>query len=299
MENLTNKYIDLHIHTTYSDGTASLPEIIHEARIKQSKMIAITDHDRLLSKEDISLISKVKGNMMVIPGAELSTDYYLDGKKIRLHILCYGLDERATDLNDKLVQFEQAREEGNKIYIHELCKRLDFLDEQEFDAFDYKKYGWLSKRILNYIENLELQDTNLDLLKTALQYVKPIYRKCTFETQDVFYLIREYGGISSWAHPFETKLSPKELEIIANDLKRKGLNGIEVVNAYGTDEQNYISNVLADRYNLLKSCGSDLHVIGLSNSISRGINDNMCITDISMADKLVSKRMTIEKDSAK
>ena len=111
MENLTNKYIDLHIHTTYSDGTASLPEIIHEARIKQSKMIAITDHDRLLSKEDISLISKVKGNMMVIPGAELSTDYYLDGKKIRLHILCYGLDERATDLNDKLVQFEQAREE--------------------------------------------------------------------------------------------------------------------------------------------------------------------------------------------
>ena len=55
---------------------------------------------------------------MVIPGAELSTDYYLDGKKIRLHILCYGLDERATDLNDKLVQFEQAREEGNKIYIY-------------------------------------------------------------------------------------------------------------------------------------------------------------------------------------
>jgi len=98
------RFADLHLHTTASDGTLSPHQVVERAKMKGFSTIAITDNDTTAGLEDAKNAGILLG-LEVIPGIELST---LDGEK-EIHILGYFIDRSSDVLQEMLFRIESAR----------------------------------------------------------------------------------------------------------------------------------------------------------------------------------------------
>ncbi|MBR4993813.1 MAG: PHP domain-containing protein, partial [Lachnospiraceae bacterium] len=107
--------IDLHVHSTYSDGTYTVEELVDYAVNKGLSAIALTDHDTIDGLDEIIDYAKDKP-VEVIPGIEFSTEY--EGKDI--HILGYFFDYSDENFKKKLVDFVDSRELRNA----KMCDKL-------------------------------------------------------------------------------------------------------------------------------------------------------------------------------
>jgi predicted metal-dependent phosphoesterase TrpH len=96
--------IDLHIHTTASDGTLSPKELIEYAKQKNLSVIAITDHDSISSLDEAISEGKKK-NIIVIPGIEFSTEYNYK----EVHILGYFIDYKNKELLNTIKSLKNER----------------------------------------------------------------------------------------------------------------------------------------------------------------------------------------------
>ena len=115
------KRIDLHIHTSYSDGTCSPEEIFQLAQIENIASLSITDHDTMAAHDEALLLAK-SYEIEYIPGIELSTDFH--GREI--HILGYYVDPKNEALQKQLKLFVQSREQRN-------ARLLALLNEKGFE----------------------------------------------------------------------------------------------------------------------------------------------------------------------
>ena len=143
--------IDLHTHTVHSDGKLTVKELINNAIANNVKIISITDHDTISGVSEYQNMY-LKKNLLVIPGVELSTDTYYLGRKTKIHLLGYGYKVGDQTLNQVLQGVYIRRFNDNKEYIENLVKKFQYLSMDYFDGFDYGKYGWLYRNILNYIK---------------------------------------------------------------------------------------------------------------------------------------------------
>ncbi len=282
-------YIDMHIHSTNSDGILTPEQIVEEANKNNVGVLSITDHDFLLERKKYKSLTIGNKSIKLIPGAELSTDYYVGDKKIRIHLLSYDAIDKNGDLMKAMINMKNARTEGNYAYIQMLLKKLKFLDSEDFKDFDYSKYGWLKKRILNTININKYKKEEVDILIKCLEQIKPIYRKCTLDIEEGIDLIKKAEGFSSFAHPYQTKLPYNELEKMVSCFKSMGIDAIETFHAMADKQDNDLAKDLANKYNLLESCGSDFHTFGIENrkQIGLGLYNNMCIEQSSLADEII------------
>lgn len=284
-------YVDLHIHSINSDGMLTPQEIVKEAEKNNVNTISITDHDTMPNRNMYKAITINNKSIKLIPGAELSTDYYIGKRKIRIHILAYDAIDKDGILHKRLEEMKKSRFEGNYAYVQMLMKKLKFLDPIDFEGFDYSKYGWLKKRIVSYLDLTKYDEQDVKLLIRCLNEIKPIYPKCTFDIEEGIGLVKEAGGMTSFAHPYQTKLNQDELRILVEKMKLFGLDSIETFHAEASKDENGFANNLADEYKLLKSCGSDFHSTNLEgNRIGYGINENMKIMETTLSDCLIDKK---------
>lgn len=288
---MEEKYVDLHIHSTNSDGLLTPQEIVKEAEQNNVDTISITDHDFMPNRNVYKTITINHKSIRLIPGAELSTDYYIGKRKIRIHILAYDAIDKDGVLHRELEKIKKSRFEGNYAYVQMLIKRLKFLDPMDFEGFDYSKYGWLKKRIISYLDLSKYDEQDVKLLIRCLNEIKPLYPKCTFDIEEGIGLVKEAGGMTSFAHPYQTKLNPDELRRLVQKMKLFGLDSIETFHAEASETENNFANNLADEYKLLKSCGSDFHNTNSEeNKIGYGINENMKIIGTSLSDCLIDRK---------
>lgn len=288
---MKEKYVDLHIHSTNSDGLLTPQEIVNEAEQNNVDTISITDHDFMPQRNVYTSITINHKSIRLIPGAELSTDYYIGKRKIRIHILAYDAIDKDGVLHRELEKKKRARFEGNYAYVQMLIKKLKFLDPMDFEGFDYSKYGWLKKRIISYLDLTKYNEQDVKLLMRCLDEIKPIYPKCTFDIEEGIVLVKNAGGMTSFAHPYQTKLNPDELRILVQQMKSFGLDAIETFHAEASEAENSLANNLAEEYKLLKSCGSDFHNTNLGgNKIGYGINENMKIERTTLSDCLIDRK---------
>ncbi len=288
---MEEKYVDLHIHSTNSDGILTPQDIVKEAERNNVNVISITDHDFMPHRNVYKSLTINNNNIKLVPGAELSTDYYVEKRKIRIHLVAYDAIDKDGILRKELEKKKKARFEGNYAYIQMLLKKLKFLDSRDFEGFDYSKYGWLKKRIISYLDLTKYDEYDVKLLLKCLEEIKPIYPKCTFNIEEGVGLVKDAGGMTSFAHPYQTKLSQDELRILIDKMKVFGLDSIETFHAEAPKEANNLANDLAEEYKLLKSCGSDFHKFdSRRNMIGYGINENMKITRTSLSDCLIEKK---------
>mgnify|MGYP001024830473 CR=1 FL=1 len=249
-------YVDLHIHTHYSDGAFSPEEVVSYAQKCGLTAIAITDHDTVDGIEE-AVESGKKHNIEVISGIELSAEYG-ETIKTEMHILGYYVDWKSTKLKDTLEIFKNARTERAKEIFSKLEKIGIKLNPEGLIASVGKKVigrlHFAKELIANGIVASVQEAFQKYLATDQVAYVP----KYSITPKQAIDLIIEAGGIPVLAHPYYGHYN--NIEVIKK-LADDGLQGIEVW--HNKHPEHVVRKLLAitDELNLIATGGSDCHGI--------------------------------------
>jgi predicted metal-dependent phosphoesterase TrpH len=248
--------IDLHLHTTHSDGSLPPCEVLKMASAANVTALAITDHD-ITSGIPEAMTAGAELGIEIIPGVEISS---FDGRS-ELHILGYYLDWRNPLLNERLAMLRASRHRRNPLIIERLrAAGLDVTYEEVRALAGTESVG------RPHIAQLLMQKKYVSSAKEAFdRYLaegKPAYvaRELPPPAEAISW-IREAKGVAVLAHPTWVKDTGDGLMACVTALKEAGLDGVEV--HYSTHSKSQTSNYLelAQRLNLLVTGGSDFHGI--------------------------------------
>ena len=246
--------VDLHTHTTASDGTFSPAELVAYAVEKGLSALAVTDHDTVAGLKEALEASQGTG-LEVIPGIEFSTEY--KGKDI--HIVGLNIDFENPFFVEKLKRFIDARDARNE----KMCK---LLTEKGLPVTTEQLKERFPDSVITraHFARFLLEQEYIGQLETA--FVKYIGDKgpCYVPREKVnpvqaIRLILEAKGIPVLAHPILYKLPAEELEELVSYLSKHGLIGIEAIYSTYNRADEALIRQLAKKYNLTISGGSDFH----------------------------------------
>jgi predicted metal-dependent phosphoesterase TrpH len=253
--------VDLHIHSSASDGTFSPSEILDLAHGLQLGAIAITDHDTLDGSRQ-ALAAGIPGGLGFITGVEISAERpaFFPGKG-SCHILGYRIDLDNEALNQTLQKLQSARKDRNPRILKRLQK-LGFdlsMDEIAQAAGPNGQIG--RPHFAQVMLNRGFVPTFNAAFDQYLATGKPAYvDKYRVDCARVIQLIREAGGIPVLAHPALLGTPDGRLEERAvQALIAMGLKGIEAYYTEHTAAQQAHYLDLARRHGLLVTGGSDFH----------------------------------------
>lgn len=246
--------VDLHVHSTCSDGTYTPAELVDYAVEKGLEAFALTDHDTVDGIDEAQAAAQGRP-VRVIPGIEYSTRYL----ERDVHIVGLFIDYHSKVFCDYLTQFMDSRTARN----HKLCAKLaqaglDIDYEALTEMFPhavitrahYAKYLLAKGYVKSYTEAFERY------LGDRTPYFVP-REKIT--PKEVIEVTRAAGGVPILAHPTLYKLGREQLDLLVATLTQQGLMGIEgIYSTYTAAEEREIK-ALAAKYHLLCSGGSDFH----------------------------------------
>ena len=249
------KLIDLHAHSTASDGTLTPSELALYAKSKGLSAIALTDHDTIDGIEECQQKGLEVG-VMVIPGIEFSADFY--GKE--LHILGYYLDPHHPHLKKKLKELIESRQTRNQEMLDQLAA-LGFPLTYESLYEDCDDSTIITRA---HIANAMLKKGYITDRKEAFSnYIgdgKPAYvPKKHFTTKDCIDLIHKAGGLAVLAHPMLYGYDQKDVTNLIRGLNSEGLDGVECLySTHSKEETNHLLQVCLN-LDLFPTGGSDFH----------------------------------------
>lgn len=246
--------IDLHIHSTCSDGTFTPEQIVKKVIDKKLYGFSLTDHDTV---DGISQIFAMDfpTDLKFIPGIEISCDTL----QHEIHILGYGIDCENHKLNSTLNDLRNKR----------LKRNLDMIELFQKDGYPITLEKLLHgdpntvitrahfARVL--IEEGICNSTNQAFSKYLGEKCKYYIPKPFFDPKDCLKLILDAGGIPILAHPFLYKFSNHDTKQLICDLKEAGLAGIEIYHSSHHAGQISKLRQWQKEYDLLASGGSDFH----------------------------------------
>lgn len=248
------KLIDLHTHSSASDGSLTPRALVDYARQKGAAAIALTDHDTLAGLGEALQTARDTG-FELIPGLEISADHSGGG----MHVLGYFINPDDPDLHQELRRLQEARQERNPKIVARLQQLGIPVTYEQVQALSGGQIGrpHIAQAMLEIgaVRNLD-EAFRKYLTKGAPAYVE----KFRYPPEKAIAVIRRAGGISVLAHPFTLKFaSREELRRMVTDLKEKGLQGLECHYSEHTTEQTgqYIS--LARDLGLAITGGTDFH----------------------------------------
>lgn len=244
--------IDLHTHSTFSDGTFTPSQLVKYAEEKGLKAFALTDHD---TTEGVKEAKSIETNVEVISGVEISTRY--DKKEI--HIVGLYVNENDADLNKQLKYYREKRVTRN----FEILEKLNSLgvnitldDVKESCTGDVISRAHIAKALVSkgFVGSYtEAFDRYLGDNKCA--YVP----RETLNYEESMELITKAGGVPVLAHPLLYKMSDANLENMMVKLRQKGLKAVEVYYSTHSNSDTQHVMAMANRVGLLYSGGSDFH----------------------------------------
>lgn len=244
--------IDLHIHTTASDGTFTPEEVVREASRIGLAAVAITDHDTAAGYARAAAEGEKRG-LEVVPGIEISTKF-----RSAVHILGYYIDAQSPALGEVLDWMHRDREERNVKLCAMLRESGVDIDIERMHA----RFGDLVGRphfAEIMIENGMARDMN-DAFERLLNKNKPYFIPRQFlPIERSIEIIREAGGTAVLAHPFQYRLDDAGLRELIEHCMESGLEGMECrYSGYDAAQTAYLE-ALAAEYGLVRTGGSDFH----------------------------------------
>lgn len=248
--------IDLHIHSTASDGRLSPADIVHKSVERKLTIIALADHDSVDGIAPALAAAKAFPWLKVIPCVEISTDV----PNGEVHVLGYFIDYTDHELRATLERMRHSRRERAHRMVTKLGKlgiHIEWHRVQEVAGSGSIGRPHLAQVMLEkgYIASLKEAFTKY-ISRGGPAYVER--EKMT--PQEAVGLILRTNGLPVLAHP----LTIDDPETMVIELKAAGLVGIEAYyNGYTADEINGLVS-LADRHNLIASGGSDYHGLDAS-----------------------------------
>ena len=248
--------IDLHVHSTCSDGTLSPTELVDYAIQKGLSAFALTDHDCVEGLDTILSYAKSLPNAPeIIPGIELSTDE--NGQEV--HMVGLFIDHHNPEFNQYLQEFITSRTTRNKKMCHLLQEHGMNITYEELEA---EFPGAVLTRA--HYAKLLLKHGYVKSIKEAFERFLGDHCPCYVSREKItpvmaIDLIKKAGGLAILAHPILYHMSDARLDALVQKLKEAGLTGIEAIySTYSPAEERQIRK-LATKYNLLLSGGSDFH----------------------------------------
>lgn len=254
--------IDLHVHSTASDGRLTPEEVVAKAAELGLKVMALTDHDTVDGIVPALKAAAAFPQLILIPGVEISTDLP-DGEA---HVLGYFIDFTSRELGAALERFRnsrQGRARGMVNRLAELGMEIDWQRVQELAGDGSIGRPHIARAMLEkgYIDTFE-EAFDKYIAHGGIAYVER--EKMT--PQEAVQLIVRSNGLPVLAHPFTVK----EPEAMVISLKKAGLAGIEsYYKDYSIKEIEMLVN-MAERYGLIATGGTDYHGIGDSREVILG-----------------------------
>lgn len=249
--------IDLHTHSTCSDGTLSVKELMDYAHEKNLAAIALTDHDTVKGLDTaLSYSKETYPDMEVIPGIEFST--VNEGKD--LHIVGLYIDHHDSAFADKLQGFVDSRIKRNI----EMCRKLR---EEAGIPITYEELSAsYPKAVLTRAHYAKFMVERGYAGSVAEVFDRYIGDHCPYYVprekilpEEAIRIILDNGGVPIFAHPILCHMSDSRLDLLVKRLKEAGLVGIEAIySTYENSDERQI-RALARKYDLLISGGSDFH----------------------------------------
>lgn len=269
--------VDLHIHSSFSDGSDDINSLLDKIVKAGIKIFAITDHDTVAGLGIMQRI--VSDDIIFIPSIELTCE----SQGLECHILGYNCDYNNKELLALI-------EKGKVLRRNKLEKRIQYLKDKWGISLTQDELDWLYSRksvvkthLANILVNRKLALDNISAMRKYLDGCKTEASK--FDTKEAIDVLLSAGAVPVWAHPLggegEVHISGEvflqQLEI----MKSYGIKGLECYySRYNSDEISFLVN-LAQNNNLFISGGSDYH--GLNKDIPLGkLNKEHSLVDSSL-----------------
>jgi predicted metal-dependent phosphoesterase TrpH len=248
-------YVDLHVHSTASDGSSSPREVVAEAKARGLRAIALTDHDTIEGLEE-ALAAGAELGLEVIPGVEISADHNPGS----MHILGYFIDHRDRRLDNQLQVLKQARADRNPQIIAKLQKlglAITLAEVMEVAGGGQVGRPHIAQVLVRkgYVANFQ------EAFEKYIGNHGPAYvNKFRFAPKDAIAMITAAGGAAALAHPFTLEYSSTQhLKMILQQLREWGLTALEVYYPEHSPERQAQYKKLAQELGLLTTGGSDYH----------------------------------------
>ena len=251
--------VDLHIHTTYSDGSFSPERVVDAAIDAGLDTIAITDHDNILSYDiavkhakEVAEKNKTKP-LEIIRGVEVNTLY----KGFEIHVLGYFMDENNSDFLEMLKIQQKARIEQTEAIVALLNKKAGIPVKFE----DIKKLvaegGSIGRpHIAKAITSKGGTDSVVEAYDKYINDASPVYvKRNSVSPHEAVEIIYEAGGIPVFAHPFDVDIA----EDVTKELMQYGLRGLEAYHRKHSPAMVEYFSTLAEKLGLIVTGGSDFH----------------------------------------
>lgn len=246
--------VDLHTHSSASDGQYPPGELVRLAKARGLEALALTDHDTLSGLDEAVRTGEALG-LRVLRGVELSAKEYRN-----LHILGYGFTAAPSRLSELCRTMRERRNRRKYEIISYLrTKGVDIpLKEVEAlasgDVVGRPHFAQVIVRHGYAASNREVFDRWLDT-----EEFQDISNRFKVDARTCVEAIKSAGGKTSLAHPYQVKLEDDGLEALVKELAEYGLDGIECYYPRHTAAQQAFYLHLAEKYGLHVTGGSDFH----------------------------------------
>jgi len=252
--------IDLHSHSTISDGLLTPFELVQRATAQGVRVLALTDHDDVAGLDEARAAATGAG-IALVDGVEISASW----NKRSVHIVGLRINPAYEPLRDGLAAIRAGRSERAMRIAAEL-EKIGILGSLE-GAYAYAANPGIISRthFARFLVAKGIVKDTRTVFKKYLVKGKPGYVEHRWaDFANAIGWIRASGGIAVLAHPGRYDLGRTNLDSLIADFKEVGGEAIEVVTGNHTAEQFIQFANYAREFNLLASCGSDFHGVGES-----------------------------------
>lgn len=250
------KKIDLHIHSTASDGTFTPSEVAYEAHKKGLSAVALTDHDTINGLDEFKHACG-KCGIEGISGIEISAKYEKE-----MHIVGLLIDETDKELAEKLDELKNSREFRNKEVLRLINKQGmeitvdDILSQKDGATLLNTGRAHIAYAMLNkgYVASID------EAFAKYLGKGKSCYvSRKTYSPRECIEMIKKACGLAILAHPVYITEDYDKLFNLLRELKEYGLDGMECMYNCYSESFSKMCFEICDKLGLAKSGGSDFH----------------------------------------
>jgi len=249
-------HVDLHCHSTASDGTLSPREVVQLAKDSGLSALSLTDHDTIAGNAEATSAA-LELNLDFLPGIEISCIFPKPGL---MHLLGYGVDPRSdslTMLTRKLIEGRDGRNLEIIERLQSLNVAITLQEVEDVAGGDVIARPHIAQVLIKkgYVTNTK-QAFDKYLAPGGLAF----FDKEVFTSREAIGMIHHAGGVVVLAHPVQLKhTNSAQLEQSLKNLVDLGLDGIEVIHSDHDEAAVTQLTQFADKFNLLKTGGSDFH----------------------------------------
>jgi predicted metal-dependent phosphoesterase TrpH len=256
--------IDLHTHSTVSDGSETPAAVVRRAAAAGCRALALTDHDSMAGLDEAQRAATELG-VRLVPGCEVScrrpaapgSTAPVGGSA---HVLVYQTARGPGPLDDELARLRADRATRNRALVARLVELGIPVRYEDVVAEAGSEHGVGRPHFALALVKAGAAEDVHDAFDRWLGNDRPAYvPKARLEVGDVVRVAHASGGIAVLAHPLSTALEPPALERLVHQLAEEGLDGIEAIYGSYTSDQRAALRAMAARAGVVATGGSDFH----------------------------------------